>query len=370
MKTIDTRRLKPDVQEQIRRQAVGLRKKGKKYTEIADILGVSYSSACQWYKAYEREGIKGIKGKKRGRKTGACRTLTADQERQIQKLIQDKCPDQLKLPFALWTRIAVRQLIMEVWRIEMPIRTVGEYLKRWGFTPQKPFRRAYEQNPKAVKRWMDEEYPAIAQRAKAEKAEIQWGDETGLCNDSYHGRSYAPRGRTPAIRIPAKCERVNLISSITNQGKVRFMIYDKTMNSQTFIKFLKRLIKDTGRKIYLIVDNLRVHHSKLVKQWLEKNKARIEVFFLPSYSPELNPDEYLNCDLKAGVHSGVPARTKSKLKKRLFGHFHGSIQHIVFAIVGKMIHLELIFRGYPGDSPGGFLWIPPANRPSYRDKNN
>ena len=154
---IDTRKLKPDIQEQIRRQAVRLRKKGKKYTEIAETLGVSYSSACQWYKAYEREGVKAIKGKKRGRKTGACRTLTADKEKQIRKMIQDKCPNQLKLPFALWTRIAVQQLIKQQWSIEMPIRTVGEYLKRWGFTPQKPFRRAYERNPKAVMKWMDEE---------------------------------------------------------------------------------------------------------------------------------------------------------------------------------------------------------------------
>lgn len=320
MKKIDTRTLKQEVQEQIRFQAVRLRKRGKKYKEIADILGVSYSSACEWCKAYEREGIKGIKGKKRGRKVGSCRTLNADQEKQIRKLIQDKCPDQLKLPFALWTRIAVQQLIKQLWDIKMPIRTVGEYLSRWGFTPQKPLRKAYEQNPKAVKKWLDEDYPEIAQRAKKEGAEIQWGDETGLCNDSQHGRSYAPRGKTPAIRLPAKRERINLISSVTNQGKVRFMIYKQTMNAKTFIKFMKRLIKDAGQKIFLILDNLRVHHAYVVKDWLENHSDEIELFFLPSYSPELNPDEYLNCDLKAGVHSGVPARTKNQLTKKAISH--------------------------------------------------
>ena len=320
MKKIDTRTLKQEVQEQIRYQAVRLRKRGKKYKEIGEILGVSYSSACEWCKAYEREGIKGIRGKKRGRKVGSCRTLNTDQEKQIRKLIQDKCPDQLKLPFALWTRIAVQQLIKQLWDIEMPIRTVGEYLKRWGFTPQKPFRKAYEQNPKAVKKWLDEEYPAIAKRAKKEGAEIQWGDETGLCNDSQHGRSYSPRGKTPAIRLPAKRERINLISSITNQGKVRFMIYKDTMNAKKFIKFMKRLIKDANQKIFLILDNLRVHHAYVVKEWLEDHSDEIELFFLPSYSPELNPDEYLNCDLKAGVHSGVPARTKNQLTKKAISH--------------------------------------------------
>jgi DNA-binding transcriptional MerR regulator len=247
-------------------------------------------------------------------------TLTPEQEKRIQKAIVDKEPDQLKLPFALWTRIAVQQLIKQLLSIDMPIRTVGEYLSRWGFTPQKPLRRAYEQNPKMVKKWLDEQYPAIAARAKKEQAEIHWGDETGLCSDSQHGRSYAPRGKTPAIRLCAKRERINLISSITNQGKVRFMIYKKTMNAQLFIKFLERLIKDAGRKIYLILDNLRVHHSKIVKSWVEEHKDQIELFFLPSYSPELNPDEYLNCDLKAGVHSGEPARTKGRLKSKALSH--------------------------------------------------
>jgi len=198
--------------------------------------------------------------------------------------------------------------------------TVGEYLKRWGFTPQKPLRRAYEQNPKAVQKWLNEQYPEIVARAKKEKAEINWGDETGLCNDSQHGRSYAPKGKTPAIRLNAKRESVSLISSVTNQGKVRFMIYDKTMNAQIFIKFCRRLIKDADKKIYLILDNLRVHHSRLVNQWVEQHQEKIELFFLPSYSPELNPDEYLNCDLKAGVHSGPPARSKDQLKSKAISH--------------------------------------------------
>jgi hypothetical protein len=176
----------------------------------------------------------------------------------------------------------------------MPIRTVGEYLKRLNFSPQKPLRRAYEQNPKAVQKWLDEQYPEIFARAKKEKAEINRGDETGLCSDSQYGRSYASKGKTPAIRLNAKRERINLISSITNQGKVRFMIYNKTMNAQTFIKFCRRLIKDADKKIFLILDKLRVHHSRLVKHWVEQHQEQIELFFLPSYSSELNPD-YNNC---------------------------------------------------------------------------
>jgi len=320
MEKIDARKLAPEVQQQLRNQAIRLRKSGRTYKEISEIIGVHFTTICGWCKRYEREGAKAIQIKKRGRPYGGCRTLTPDQEKEVRKTIYDKCPDQLKLPFALWTRIAVQQLIKERFSVDMPIRTVGEYLKRWGFTPQKPLRRAYKQNPKAVKKWLKEEYPAIEKRARSENAEIHWGDETGLCNDSYHGRSYAPRGQTPAISLHPRCERVNLISTVTNQGKVRFMVYENRMNSETLIKFMERLIKDADRKVYLILDNLKVHHSYIVRDWLSEHKVRIEVFFLPSYSPELNPDEYLNCDLKAGVHSGVPARTKKQLKKKAISH--------------------------------------------------
>ncbi len=320
MEKIDARKLKTEAQQLVRNQVIRLRKAGKTYKEISEIVGIHISTACQFYKNYENGGRNAIKIKKRGRPKGSCRTLTQEQENRLKKAITDKTPDQLKFPFALWTRRAVQQLINQLFSIHMPIRTVGEYLSRWEFTPQKPLRRAYEQNPKLVQKWLDQDYPVIAARAKKEDAEINWGDETGLCSDSQHGRSYAPRGRTPAIRLNAKKERINLISSITNQGKVRFMIYNKTMNSQTFIKFCKRLIKDADRKVFLILDNLRVHHSHIVKDWISQNQDKIELFFLPSYSPELNPDEYLNCDLKAGVHSGTPARSKSELKGKALSH--------------------------------------------------
>jgi transposase len=320
MEKIDARTLKPEVQEQLRKQAIHLRQKGQSVEQIAAILDVNSRTVYRWWQLYRRGGVKSIRIRRRGRPTGACRRLTVEQEKQIQRLIRDKQPDQMKLPFALWSRIAVQQLIQQLWAMRMPIRTVGGYLKRWGFTPQKPFRRAYEQNPKLVKQWLEEQYPGIAQRAKQEDAEIQWADETGLCNGSYYGRSYAPRGQTPAIRLPARPQRINLISTVTNQGKVRFMVYRDTMTAQTMIRFMRRLIKDVGRKVFLIVDNLRVHHSKLVREWLEEHREQIEVFYLPSYSPELNPDEYLNCDLKVGVHTGVPATSKSQLARKAIGH--------------------------------------------------
>ena len=320
MENRDARKLSTEAQQELREMAIRLRESGKTYKQISQIIHVQLSTVCGWYKAYERGGKKALKIKKRSRPSGSCMTLNEDQGKEVQKTIQDKCPDQMKFPFALWTRVAVRQLIKQLYDIDMPIRTVGEYLKRWNFTPQKPLRKSYKQNPEAVKTWIKEEYPVILKRSKQEKAEIHWGDETGLCNDSYHGRSYSPRGQTPAIKLYPRCKRVNLISSVTNQGKVRFMTYKDKMNSQTLIQFMKRLIKDSKRKIFLILDNLKVHHSYIARDWIKENSDKIEIFHLPSYSPELNPDEYLNCDLKAGVHSGTPARTMEQLKKKAISH--------------------------------------------------
>jgi transposase len=346
MEKIDARKLSTDAQQEIRYQVIRLKQKGLKRSEISNITGIYPSTISVWWRLYKNGGKKALKIKKRGRPTGSNRTLLQNQEIEIQKAIYDKCPDQMKLPFALWTRGAIQQLIKQLWSINMPIRTVGEYLSRWGFTPQRPLRRAYKQNPKVVKHWLDTKYPHIAQRAIKEKAQIHWGDETGLCNDSYHGRSYAPRGETPAIRIHPRCNRVNLISTVTNQGKVRFMVYDDKMNSQTLIKFMNRLIKDSDKKIFLILDNLKVHHSHMVKDWLKEHETQIEVFHLPAYSPELNPDEYLNCDLKVGVHSGVPARTKGQLKKKAISHLR-KLQKLPGRIMNYFKHPKIAYAGAP-----------------------
>ena len=212
------------------------------------------------------------------------------------------------------------ELIGQRFKIKLPVRTVGTYLARWGFTPQKPIKKAYEQRPVEVKAWLDNSYPQIAERAKVEGAEIHWGDETGLRSDDVRGRSFAPRGKTPVVRVNSKRENVGLISTVTNQGKVRWMVLNGALDSDQLIAFMKRLVKDAKRKVFLILDNLRVHHAKLVKAWLAKHQDEIEVFYLPSYSPELNPDEMLNADLKQAVTTKAPARTKGQLLKVTTSH--------------------------------------------------
>jgi len=317
----DARRLSPSAQEEKRKLAIRLWKRSAHtQKEIAATVGTTPETLSRWVKRYKESGLSSLKSKPRGSKIGDRRHLTPDQEKRLQSLIVDKTPDQLKLAYVLWTRKAVMQLIEQELNLKMPIRTVGEYLKRWGFTPQKPTKRAYEQSSKAVQRWLTEDYPEIKKQAKREKAEIYWGDECGVRNDSQHERGYAPKGNTPIVRLNANRSSTNMISAITNQGKVRFKVFDGTMNATILIEFCQRLIKSSKRKVFLILDNLRVHHANIFKAWLEENEDEIEVFYLPAYSPELNPDEYLNCDLKAGVHSGKPARSKDQLKSKVRSH--------------------------------------------------
>ena len=320
MEKLDARKLPSEVQQHNRNLAIRLFQEGKKRKEIASIVGVHYGVVCRWIQAWQQGGKQAIKLKKRGRSSGERRILTEAQESALKKLLVEKNPKQLKLPFALWNRRAIQSVIYKMWRVRIAIRTIGDYLKRWGFTPQKPIKRAYEKSPKAVKGWLDDTYPEIKKRARKENAEIYWGDETGVRNDCQHSRGYAPRGKTPVVEINAKRFSVNMISAISNQGLLRFMMYEETMTARVLLRFLKRLIKDAGRKVFLVLDNLRVHHAKLVKAWLEKHSDEIEVFYLPSYSPELNPDEYLNCDLKTGIRSAAPARNQSDLKKKVLGH--------------------------------------------------
>lgn len=320
MEKIDARTLPNSAIEEKRRQAVKLRKSGMTLKNIAAIVDVHHDTVGRWLRTYQSEGKDALKLKQRGLSQGDHRYLTPEQESDIQKLLVDKTPDQLKMAYALWTRKSVQELIKQETGVTLAIRTVGTYLKRWGMTPQKPKKQAYEQQPARVKKWLDEEYPAIQKQAVIEDAEIFWGDETAMRSDCQHERGYSLKGKTPVVRINSKRCSVNMISAITNQGKVRFQMFEGGMNADVLIVFLKRLIKDAKRKIILILDNMRVHHAKKVKAWLEDKEEVIEIFYLPAYSPELNPDEYLNCDLKCGVHSGKPARDITQLKSKVRSH--------------------------------------------------
>lgn len=280
---------------------------------VAKLAGVSWPTVRRTIDLYEQGGYKALKPGKRGSKTGERRKLSLEQERQVRKHICEKRPEQLKLDFALWSRGAVMELIEREFGLRLGVRTVGDYLQRWGFTPQKPIKRAYERNDRAIRQWKEEVYPGIAKRARAEGAVIHWLDETAVVNTDVRGRSYAKRGHTPVVYTPGSRAKLSMISTVTNKGEACWEIIDGNFNIERLLSFLRALIKGKRRKLYVIMDNLRAHHSRPVKQWLAENDKRIEVFYLPSYAPELNPDERLNALLKQELRSKVPERSKAKL---------------------------------------------------------
>lgn len=317
MKQKDARFLPPVVQQELRNRAVEMFLNGHSKIYISKHLCVSRKSVYNWVKAYKRYGIKGLIGCSKGRPKGS--QLKPWQIAQTVKIIKNYCPDELSMPFFLWTRESVLLLIFKKFGIKLSRWTVGRYLAKWGFSSQKPVRRAIEQSPKAVENWFKVEYPAIQKLARKDKATIYWGDEMGLRSDHSVGKTYGLIGKTPVVKRTGNRFSCNMISIITNLGKLSFMIFHENFTSDVFLKFLKKFIRQSDRKVFLIVDNHRVHKSKKVQKWLTSNVGRIRIFYLPSYCPELNPDEFLNQDIKSYMGK-QRAHTKVQMMKNLNKH--------------------------------------------------
>jgi transposase len=313
----DGRRESNEVLDALRLRAVHARALGYAVADIAAILGVREETVSRWCCRYERGGQEALPGARTGRPVGSGRWIDTEQEQVIRQAIETKAPDQLQIASALWTRAAVRDLIHQRLGLRLPVRTVGEYLRRWGYTPQKPVRKAYRQDPDAVVEWLQTTYPAIEKRAAKEGGEIHWGDETGVRSTCQHSRGYARPQDTPELKVPANRFSVNMISTVTNQGKVRWMIYPGKMNAALFIVFLTRLLSGATKKVFLIVDHLSVHEAAAVEGWLADKTDRIEVFYLPKYTPERNPDEYLNCDVKGNINTDGLPKDRDELRRKL-----------------------------------------------------
>jgi transposase len=313
MKTKDARSLSAEAQEALRMKAVQAVLEGRKKTEVAELFGVTRQTVAGWVKAYHAHGEKALRAKRQGRPKGQGTRLVPWQMAQVAKTLRDKMPDQLKLPFYLWTREAVAALVESRFGVRISVWTAGRYLKRWGFSPQKPMRRAYERSQEAVRAWLDETYPSLHKRARAEGATIYWGDEMGLRSDHVAGRSWGLKGKTPVVDATGKRFGCNMISAITNRGQLNFMVFRGRFTGPVFLGFLRRLVRQSDRKVFLIVDGHPVHRARKVKAWLEENAESIELFYLPSYSPHLNPDEILNQDIKTNAVGRNRARTLPEL---------------------------------------------------------
>ncbi len=314
---IDARKLTVEGRALLRQMVIRLRKQsGMNSKELAAVAGIHPRTVEDWLLQARRNGESALQEKRRGRRFGAKRKLTMADECWLRDQIIGECPQQLKLPFALWTRPAIKALIRERFGIDMQDRLVGKYLKRWGFTPQRPIKRALEQDPAKVAEWLEQTYPQLQAKAKTENAVILWGDETAVKEDAHWIRGYAPKGQTPVLKTPTRWSKVSMISAISARGELAFQMVEGSINAERFIEFLTRLIEGRERKIFLVVDNLRVHHAKQVNEWLKDKRECIELAFLPPYAPESNPDEYLNRDFKTALRTGPVSRNVEDLLEK------------------------------------------------------
>jgi len=303
----DTRKLSPAAQEDLRRRAVAAVKGGATQAAVSTMLNVAPKTVWRWVKAFDDKGNKGLKAGRRGRRPGEQKALRPQQETRLRKAVVGKCPDQLALPGLVWTREQVQTLVKRWFNIDLSLVTIGKYLRSWGLSPQKPIRKAYEQNPDAVEQWLQVDYPAIAKQAKRDNAIILWLDQTGIRSDATVPTTWAPVGQTPVIPKTGKRFGVNAMAAISNKGELYFTCYTGSFTGPVFLAFLKRLTRHLDRKIHLIVDRHPVHRRVNIRTWLAEHVASIEMHFLPGYSPELNPVELLNGDTKHHVAQANPA---------------------------------------------------------------
>lgn len=290
---------------QERIDAIRLLEQGYTKAEVARILDVTESSVYGWQRTYREGGLAALSTKiASGRK----RLLSDKQMLELSRCLRMN-PRQLELDFGLWTRKLVRELIRRKFGIDYSEQNVGRILKMLGFSPQRPVYQALERDGEKRRIWMQETFPAIRERAEKEGAKIFFADEAGCRTDHHAGTTWAPVGQTPVVESTGKRESIGMASAISMRGAMHWMIYEGMMDSALFAEFMDRLIHDIRGKIFLIVDNAPYHKSKEARDWVKKHGNRIELFFLPSYSPDLNPDEWVWKNVKNdNISRVVPQR--------------------------------------------------------------
>lgn len=292
---MDARRLDHKTLTELRRRGVACVQAGQSPETVAAALGINRVTIYGWLSRYRHGGWEGLDARKRG---GRKPKLDGKAIRWVYDTVSLKDPLQLKFTFALWTSKMIGQLIHERFGVKLSKASVCRLLNQLGLTPQRPVWRAYQQRPEEVQRWLDQEYPDIRKLAKKMKAVIFFGDEAGVRSDHHGGTTWGVRGKTPVVTSTGARFGLNLLSAVSAQGEFRFMIVKGSVGANVFIEFLKRLIHNADRMIFLIVDNHPAHKAKIVTQFLESVTDRLRLFFLPPYSPELNPDERVWNDLK------------------------------------------------------------------------
>ncbi len=330
MTKLDGRRLDHKTREAIRIRAVKRVEAGESPEVVVKVLGFHRSCIYDWLAKYREGGIKALKTR---RITGRIPKLKGFQMKKVYEIITLKNPLQLRFEYALWTREMVRELISNQFGIHLSVVSVGRLLRKLGLSPQRPLRRAYQQDKERVEHWLKEEYPKIHSLARKEGATIFFGDEGGIRSDFHSGTTWAPKGNTPVVETTGALFSLDVISAISAKGLMRFMTFKGKLNGDKFIEFLKRLIYNADKPIYLIVDGHPAHKSTNVRQFVESTKGKLQLFFLPPYSPELNPDELVWNHLKNHRMGKTFIKGPDDLKHKVISYLK-SLQKLPEKIIG------------------------------------
>jgi transposase len=329
MKT-DCRALDHKTLSELRKRAVARVQGGQSPTVVANVLGVSIRTMFRWLALYRAGGQQNLRAGKRG---GRPRKLDGNALKWIYDTVTLKNPLQLRFPFALWTSSMIRELIQKEFGVRLSRSSVCRLLGQMGLSAQRPLWRAYQQDPEAVRRWTEGEYPAIRRRARKMGAEIYFGDEAGVRSDFHSGTTWGQRGKTPIVSSTGARFGANMISAVSAQGKLRFMLTKGRVTATVFLEFLKRLLVNADRPIFLIVDGHPSHKAKLIQQFVASQQGKLELFFLPPYSPELNPDEYVWNHLKNTGLGRKSLSSPSELRSIVLSHLR-KLQRLPQIIIG------------------------------------
>ena len=288
----------------LRKRAVyGVMRHGLSQKKAAELFGFSQTSMSKYIRLYKSQGAKSFSYKKRGIPIGTGSFLRKTQEQELREDIVSFTPDELGMEFTLWTSKVVREHLRRKYAINYSVRGVRKLMCRIGFSSQKPVKLAIQRNPEKITEWLEKQYPKIKERAMKESARIYWGDEMGIHSTDNRGRTYGLVGQTPMIKKTGSRFKCNMLAAISPQGFMNWMVFEDNFTSQKFILFLGRMMRQINQKIFLVVDNHRVHHSAKVKAYVEKHKNRIQLFYLPPYCPDMNPQELVNQDVKANANN-------------------------------------------------------------------
>lgn len=314
MRKDDARKLDHKTLEELRIRAVREVQNGESPEVIAKAIGINRTTIYDWLAKYRAGGWGALKSRPT---PGAKPKIDGKKMQWIFDTVTQKNPQQMKFEFALWTREMIQKLIQDKFKIKLSLKAVGRILSQLGLTCQKPLYSAIQKDESLVKAWLKKIYPGIKSRASKEKADIYFGDAAHIRSDHHSGKTWGIRGETPIVKTTGARFSFSLISAVSARGLMRFMVIEGGVNSAVFIRFLKRLIAGAKRKIFLIVDNGPSHVSKKTKTFVSSINDKLELFYLPPYSPDLNPDELVWNHLKTNTVGRSTVTNKSDFKKQV-----------------------------------------------------